>query len=462
MKKSLLILGGICLLVGNASANDGRHAKQHTMADKIADYVKKLNRGIIIDNPLSPSTRSSVQLDNVFNEETSVIWCPGKVTFYTWNNNDWREAGTNLYTYNADGQILTFEAAGRRTTYTYDDQQRVASELSETYNGQQWVADNSVTYAYDPIITDLVVATVQTFGGQVSEYGKEITRDADGNITSVKDYNKYGTGKTYDSVLSISYGKEGTATSIEEGEYDDGRYEINVKYNDVTWQNTDGQIYEIDIDNYDADSYFGNNRIKSATVVDDEWPKPATLNVTYNTDNTGFRSLLDMEGDAIYDFSYTPTDDYGSYEATYTEADWENENGYYHKDFTDTGKETYQLDKFGLLLLETKVGTEVESDGSDPYNEAERGTVTYDATTGNPAEYILEEANNGGNYRYVHRRVYSDYATSAVSDIEAEDNAPAEYFNLQGIRVSHPDSGIFIRRQGNSASKITVITTPGL
>ncbi|MDE6177902.1 MAG: Ig-like domain-containing protein, partial [Duncaniella sp.] len=41
---------------------------------------------------------------------------------------------------------------------------------------------------------------------------------------------------------------------------------------------------------------------------------------------------------------------------------------------------------------------------------------------------------------------------SAIEDIEAAD-APAEYYNLQGIRVDNPASGLYIKRQGNKVSK---------
>ncbi|HAW06954.1 MAG TPA: DUF5116 domain-containing protein, partial [Rikenellaceae bacterium] len=33
-------------------------------------------------------------------------------------------------------------------------------------------------------------------------------------------------------------------------------------------------------------------------------------------------------------------------------------------------------------------------------------------------------------------------------------NAPVEYFNLQGVKVSNPENGIFIRRQGGKTSKV--------
>lgn len=48
---------------------------------------------------------------------------------------------------------------------------------------------------------------------------------------------------------------------------------------------------------------------------------------------------------------------------------------------------------------------------------------------------------------------------SGVENIEAvvDENAPVEYFNLQGVRVANPaEGGIYIRRQGNKVSKILV------
>ncbi len=46
---------------------------------------------------------------------------------------------------------------------------------------------------------------------------------------------------------------------------------------------------------------------------------------------------------------------------------------------------------------------------------------------------------------------------SGVCDIEAADEqAPVEYFNLQGIRVDNPCNGIYIRRQGSTITKIAL------
>lgn len=40
--------------------------------------------------------------------------------------------------------------------------------------------------------------------------------------------------------------------------------------------------------------------------------------------------------------------------------------------------------------------------------------------------------------------------------IDKDNNAPVEYFNLQGIRVDQPANGLYIRRQGSATSKVVI------
>ena len=47
-------------------------------------------------------------------------------------------------------------------------------------------------------------------------------------------------------------------------------------------------------------------------------------------------------------------------------------------------------------------------------------------------------------------------STSGIADITVDENAPVEYFNLQGVRVANPENGLYIRRQGNKATKVLV------
>lgn len=47
--------------------------------------------------------------------------------------------------------------------------------------------------------------------------------------------------------------------------------------------------------------------------------------------------------------------------------------------------------------------------------------------------------------------------TDAISTIAADaDNAPVEYYNLNGVRVTNPQAGLYIRRQGGKVTKVLV------
>ena len=46
-------------------------------------------------------------------------------------------------------------------------------------------------------------------------------------------------------------------------------------------------------------------------------------------------------------------------------------------------------------------------------------------------------------------------AATAIDAIEAE-NAPVEYYNLQGVKVENPSNGIFIKKQGAKATKVVL------
>lgn len=45
---------------------------------------------------------------------------------------------------------------------------------------------------------------------------------------------------------------------------------------------------------------------------------------------------------------------------------------------------------------------------------------------------------------------------AGINDTFVDDNNPAIYYNLNGIRIDNPSRGIFIRRQGSSTTKITL------
>lgn len=45
--------------------------------------------------------------------------------------------------------------------------------------------------------------------------------------------------------------------------------------------------------------------------------------------------------------------------------------------------------------------------------------------------------------------------STAITEIEViDENAPVEYYNLQGVRVENPANGLYIRRQGSNVTKV--------
>jgi hypothetical protein len=98
------------------------------------------------------------------------------------------------------------------------------------------------------------------------------------------------------------------------------------------------------------------------------------------------------------------------------------------------------------------------------YNYNYYGCPAYDSTY----RYItlnLMTATTTADYYYFYLYIYlpldesaseGEGDTTSVSNIAVDANAPVEYFNLQGVRVANPENGLFIRRQGNKATKVLV------
>lgn len=53
-------------------------------------------------------------------------------------------------------------------------------------------------------------------------------------------------------------------------------------------------------------------------------------------------------------------------------------------------------------------------------------------------------------------QLYGAKTQAGVADIVVDENAPVEFFNLQGVRVANPENGLYIRKQGNKVSKVIV------
>lgn len=176
------------------------------------------------------------------------------------------------------------------------------------------------------------------------------------------------------------------------------------------------------------------------------------------TVNTSTRFVFDYtDADQYYRLAYGITeDDLGPYAQTNGYSGYEQEvpGGWQDKDdsvnliFNDVAR---QLDKYAGIV----------------------GSVPAEITAGESYEFTHEVKLLKAieDYKKIHLVVYlinrksgiienacvlHPDQFSGVSSIFEEDkeNAPAEYFNLQGIRVNNPGHGLYILRQGSKASKV--------
>lgn len=78
-----------------------------------------------------------------------------------------------------------------------------------------------------------------------------------------------------------------------------------------------------------------------------------------------------------------------------------------------------------------------------------QGTTNTEMFTLTNADLHLEadEANNN---------LVLAEGTLGIENVEIEENAPVEYFNLQGVKVAEPTPGLYIMRQGNRTAKVVV------
>lgn len=107
-------------------------------------------------------------------------------------------------------------------------------------------------------------------------------------------------------------------------------------------------------------------------------------------------------------------------------------------------------------------GTTFENIDVEGYEAKEVGDVSeYEVTglKGQTKYYYTVKATDGTLVSKPSNEIEVETKSSetAISDINAADSAaPVEYYNLQGIKVTNPQNGVFIRKQGTKVSKVAM------
>lgn len=97
---------------------------------------------------------------------------------------------------------------------------------------------------------------------------------------------------------------------------------------------------------------------------------------------------------------------------------------------------------------------------NNTYINPERFTTTANSFTVTLTQEEVDKLKAGGLVMPANRFVLNqlllvpDNITGATNLVIDNNDCAVEYYNLQGVRVSNPENGIFIRRQSNKISKI--------
>lgn len=406
------------------------------------------------------------------------IWRPGTIQeFYLDDNSEWIKAGETFMSYNDKGLVTQEkredEWMENIANFEYDEYGNILAR-TEMYTDKNSgrVNGSKTEYIYDEVVKNFCIQEKSynyEEDGTWWESGYStpivITRNKAGNVTKVEFISYYNWGER----ITISYGSDGNASEILFEEIDDHsdneEWAIVCRYTDIVWDRTDGQILMKDgyLDEMD-DLLSGANRIKYAKVTDwsDQtdgyYKSPLVITVNYLDNDGGYDMKGVVDGKEYVTASYRKLDDYGSFTERTTgyDIDFDEDLNEYDIDPYDDTRER-RFDAYGLLLYEKEV---YYWDGELDEIEETKAKVTYDKTYGYPLEYVEAYSHDGAEFRYDSKTVFSNYSdVSGIEGIEIDNtDAPVEYYNLQGVRVNseNPAPGIYIRRQGNKATKVYV------
>ena len=124
---------------------------------------------------------------------------------------------------------------------------------------------------------------------------------------------------------------------------------------------------------------------------------------------------------------------------------------------------TITLDnQYSFLDVKLQANTKItDSKVAQITTPAESGTVEFNPTTKVltwlPAENTIAcvfDVSGGAYIETITVEYLKKKVQSGVEEIAVDTDAPAVYYNLQGIRVENPGTGLYIRRQGNRTDKV--------
>lgn len=205
-----------------------------------------------------------------------------------------------------------------------------------------------------------------------------------------------------------------------------------------------GFLYYNHGDNYEVAGWYGSSRIQTPDIelVNEEGGN-MILGLKGNANN-----VLERAGTFgfVVEFRAAPHEGHGGQFDFFLDDD-----NLYMTDVVISGGRLYSA-AGNPRLIEGQPGEYKICDFTGGYSTWRCGDAKV-----NELKFNNNPSASSASYYYDQVYVFSDKKVGGVSNIVVEDeNAPVEYYNLQGVRVANPENGLYIRRQGNKATKVLV------
>lgn len=288
-----------------------------------------------------------------------------------------------------------------------------------------------------PVLTTLTLATERTNVGAAGAPIKlTLTAKDQHGVDFACEPEFTITGDAAGSVENLNYTAEniGTASIVAVvGEVESNPIEINI-------------VAAGDNRALNAEVTGGENAENLAAATDGNWDTLCIMHTQPTDNNQEYNTSI------VIDLNPQAPDT--GYDITLVEVDWEGASAAdYTVDFSIDGAEwdtAYTLtDGAGMTSRHDAFYPEVAAvddlESETKYYRFVRLNVTKAATI------------YGVKVREVTVYGISNNGTvTGIDNVEVESNEAVEYYNLQGVRVDNPENGLYIRRQGNTATKVLI------
>lgn len=481
MRNSTILLAS-ALLLGGMTAQAQSAAKHFRINRSVV--TRNNTQSVALNNTMGKTAVTKKAVRKAF---AGSIYKPQRETVYEYLDGEWVKASEYVYTYNAQGNVVTqtetSEDGTTLTEYAWSEDGLTETQIQKIAESddEEPINSSKLVLVHDPILPDLVVekkryewdedanAWVET----ADAFRRDITRDADNNLTSLTISVPYN--GAYDAIQRYTNTVDPATKQIATYKFEElgynGNWRVTEFLRNLKWAETNGQL----VSQFDEWMQWGNKLLTGNlcyTEDDGEVYDFGSVKIDYKEDG-GFHEVFDYTDvleQSVTD--QTMTDDNGSFVFENKVREDLNEDGkltddeltYWEKQVVTYDSHKNLVEEEAFMLAE---GEDSEEETEVPAPELEKifgikYDYVYDADHGDveketvTSEYDYDEQDYVPNIKVVVNN-FVDIATG-IKSANSTDNSVTAIYNLQGARVSTAEAmngkGLYIVKKGNRTIKV--------